>query len=103
MVYKSVYHGFKFEPDTPLMFAADFYIRIPKQTSKKRREAMLAGEIRPIVRNMDVDNTLKLVMDALLTVAYEDDSQIVEATGRKFYSDKPRTEIFIARINNEQE
>ena len=30
------------------------------------------------------------------------DEQIVEMTGRKFFSEKPRTEIFIARIDNEK-
>lgn len=98
MAYKHVYHDFKFEEGTPLVFKADMFVAIPKSTPRKKREAMLAGEIRPTVRNMDVDNGLKLAMDALLKVAYDDDSQIVEATGRKFYSDSPRTEIFITKV-----
>ena len=106
LVYKSIYHDFKFPPDVPLRLYCDFYFPIPskfqkKSVGKKMREAMLAGDVRPLVRN-DADNCLKTVADAGNGVMYEDDGQIVEMTARKFFSDDPRTEIFLARIDNEE-
>lgn len=98
LVYKSIYHGFKFREGVPLLFAVDVYLPIPKRTSKRKVEAMIAGEIRPVGHVGDVDNYEKCAADALLKIAYEDDCQIVEMTGRKFYSEQPRTEIYIASL-----
>ena len=97
LVYKSIYHGACFQRGISLCLSATFFFKIPKRTSKKNRDAMLAGEIRPAHRP-DVDNCIKTVADGLNKVLYEDDSQIVEMTGRKFYSDTPRTEICVARV-----
>src|SRR5450830_756950 len=47
------------------------YYPIPKSTSKKKREEMLAGIIRPLVKP-DYDNIVKSVADALNKVAYDD-------------------------------
>lgn len=106
-VYKSVYHGFKFPEDVPLRLSCDFYFEMPKTryrqkpVTKKMREDMLAGIVRPMNKR-DPDNLLKTVADAGNHVIYDDDEQIVEMQARKFFSDKPRTEIFIARIDNEK-
>ena len=102
MVYKSIYRGFGFDADVPLRVVVTFFLQIPKSTSKIRKQRMLSGLVRPTKRP-DVENVAKLIMDALNTVAYHDDSQIVELEVRKFYSDQPRTEIFIARICDENE
>lgn len=98
LVYKSVYRGFRFPDDVPLAFYVNVFLKIPKRTAKQRREAMLAGEIRPVGHVGDVDNFAKCAADALLKIAYEDDCQIVEMTCRKFYSDTPRTEITISKV-----
>lgn len=98
LVYKSRYAGFKFGKDVPLRLNADFFLKIPKGTSKKNIEKMLSGEIRPTKKNFDIDNGGKLVADALNKIAYEDDSQIVEMVFRKFYTDKVRTEIYISKV-----
>lgn len=71
------------------------YVQIPKGTSKKKREQMLLGEIQPITRTGDIDNLFKAVADALNGVAYDDDSQIVEATVRKLYLDEAKAEVTI--------
>ena len=73
LVYKSIYHGFKFREGVPLLFAVDVYLPIPKRTSKRKVEAMIAGEIRPVGHVGDVDNYEKCAADALLKIAYEDD------------------------------
>ena len=61
--------------------------------SKKKREAALAGKLRPTTKP-DVSNVLKGVEDALKGVWYVDDSQIV-GYGElgKWYAERPRIEI----------
>lgn len=53
---------------------------------------MLNGELLP-AKKPDIDNIAKAVLDALNSVAYRDDTQIVELQIRKQYSEKPRLEI----------
>ncbi len=70
------------------------YFQIPKSTSKKKRELMEQGKIRPTKRP-DLDNCMKTITDALNGIAYKDDSQIVDAAVRKYYSNTPRAEVCI--------
>lgn len=76
------------------------FMPIPKSAAKKRREAMLSGEIRPTVKP-DWDNIGKLVADALNGVAYDDDKCVVEAVVRKIYSDRPRVEVEVSEVGKE--
>lgn len=101
LVYKSVYHGFRFENGIPLKMCVDFYVGVPKSDGKAKRMKKLSGEIRPTVKNGDLDNEVKLVCDACNKVVYYDDSQIVELEARKFYSDNPRTEIVISALGGD--
>jgi len=73
------------------------YFSIPKSISKKKRDLMIEGKLRPI-RRPDVDNCLKICMDALEKVAFLNDSQIIEARIKKFYSEVPRLEITIKKL-----
>ena len=73
------------------------YFSIPKSASKRKREAMLSGEIRPVKRP-DWDNIGKIISDALNGIAYHDDSQVVEAVTRKWYSDRPRVEVELGEV-----
>ena len=102
LVYKSIYGGFKFDREAQLLVSISFFMKIPKSTSKADRQKMMAGEIRPTVKKHDIDNLEKLVLDGLNGVAYEDDSQIVELIGKKYYSNEPRIEIYVARIENDE-
>lgn len=70
---------------------------IPKSTSKKKREQMLEGIIRPS-KKPDMDNVIKVIADSLNNVAYRDDTQIVDSYIRKLYSESPRVEIEIEKI-----
>lgn len=86
-------------------FADTAYIRIriqafygiPKSSSKVKREAMLKGELLP-AKKPDIDNIAKAVLDALNSVAYRDDTQVVELQLRKQYSEKPRVEICMEEL-----
>ena len=70
---------------------------IPQSVSKKRKQAMLEGVIRPQIKP-DLDNIEKIVYDALNGIAYTDDSHITEMTISKHYSVSPRVEITIEEV-----
>jgi Holliday junction resolvase RusA-like endonuclease len=71
---------------------------IPKSWSKRKISEARLGLHRPITKP-DVDNYLKL-LDAFNQLVFRDDSQIVEATVRKTYSEKPALRIEIEEIAN---
>ena len=64
------------------------YFGIAKSTTKKKREQMLEGAIRP-TKKPDLDNIAKSILDSLNDVAYKDDSQVVSLTIEKYYGEQP--------------
>jgi Holliday junction resolvase RusA-like endonuclease len=62
----------------PLKMTIIAYYSIPKSTSKKKTTEMLEGKLRP-TKKPDFENVAKVVSDALNKIAYNDDTQIVEA------------------------
>ena len=94
-MYYSRYAGVMLEGEIELVVRA--YMKVPKSVSKKKREAMLKGEIRP-TKKPDWDNVGKIVADSLNNIAYDDDSQIVRAVVEKYYSDLPRVEVELRRL-----
>lgn len=95
--YKAAAEGFSFPKGTYICLRVYAYMRIPKSTSKKKRELMLSGQIRPTVKP-DWDNLGKLVSDALNGVAYDDDKYVVDAVVRKFYSATPATKVIVEEV-----
>lgn len=77
------------------------YYEIPKSTSKKKRREMLEHRIRP-TKKPDWDNIGKIVCDSLNLVAYHDDSAVVDAQVRKFYSETPRVDVMIKVVGPDQ-
>jgi Holliday junction resolvase RusA-like endonuclease len=73
-----------------------FFFDIPKSTTKRHREEILAKKYYPVTKKPDIDNLAKSVLDGLLGVAYKDDSQIYVLTCGKYYSENPRTVVRIA-------
>lgn len=61
------------------------FYEIPKSTSKKKRQAILDNGIRPTVKP-DCDNIIKVVLDALNGIAYNDDKQVVSVRCQKYYT-----------------
>ena len=78
----------------PVSVTITAYYPIPKSASKKNRQLMLERKIRP-TKKPDWDNIGKIVADSLNGVAYRDDSQVVDALVRKYYSETPRVEVII--------
>lgn len=87
----------RFNDNEPLIMTIEAYYPIPKSISKVKKEKLLSGEIRP-TKKPDIDNIAKIIADSLNNLAYKDDSQIVECTIKKFYSDKPRVKVVITGI-----
>ena len=62
------------------------FFEIPKSYTKGKRLACKCNINRPD-KKPDIDNIIKAVLDGLNGVAYEDDKQVVEAIGRKYYTE----------------
>lgn len=74
------------------------YFAIPKSTPKKKLFQFLQNIFRPI-KKPDIDNILKIIMDGLNGIAYDDDKQVVSVKIHKFYSTEPRVEVEIDEVN----
>lgn len=70
---------------------------IPASTSKRRREEMLAGKIRP-GKKPDRINLAKGYEDIFQGIFYHNDSQIVGGSVEKWYSDNPRVMVKIETV-----
>lgn len=85
----------KFPDDVQIYAEIDAYYAIPKSTSKKKKQKMIDGEIRP-TKKPDTDNIAKIILDALNGIAYHDDAQVVSLSVRKYYSEEPRVEVVLS-------
>ena len=74
------------------------YFSIPAYKPAKWKDAAKEQGIRP-TKKPDIDNIVKGVADALNKVVYVDDTQIVTLLCGKYYSDRPRIEIFIKKLD----
>jgi len=70
---------------------------IPKSLSKAKRADAIEGIIWPVTKP-DVDNYAKSALDALNTIVWNDDSQVVDLTISKFYDEKPRLIIEVTPL-----
>lgn len=61
---------------------------IPQSLSKRKKREAIAGLIMPTTKP-DGDNILKVVMDALNGLAYDDDKQVVKMGIIKVYGVNP--------------
>lgn len=89
--------SYRFPDDASLYMKVQAFFPIPKSASKKKRQQMECGEIRPIKRP-DNDNVLKGISDALNEIAYKDDSQIVSVLVEKHYAAEPCVRVEICEI-----
>lgn len=73
-----------------------------KGEPNKHGKAKLCGEEKRC-KKPDLDNLVKMVMDALNGVVWLDDSQVYRINIAKRYSDEPKTVICAMGIDNAQE
>ncbi|MBB6446488.1 RusA family crossover junction endodeoxyribonuclease [Bacillus benzoevorans] len=83
--------------DGPLAMKVNIYKPSLKSFSKKKTMAAEKGELRPVTKP-DVDNYVKGIKDALKSVIWKDDSQVVDLHISKWYSETPRIEVSIKEI-----
>lgn len=72
-----------------------FWCPIPARLSKRKRES-LNGQL--CLKKPDIDNYVKLVLDALNGIAWEDDNAVASIAASKGYSFEPRTEVCITYL-----
>lgn len=76
-------NGHKFD-DVPLEVYISARIKPSKSSSKAKTIDMLAKKIRP-TKKPDIDNIIKIILDALNGVAYTDDKNVVYVSAEKRY------------------
>ncbi|MCP4527504.1 MAG: RusA family crossover junction endodeoxyribonuclease [Aestuariibacter sp.] len=79
-----------------------YYMPIPTSTPKYKRE-IWAKEYTPHVKKPDLDNLIKLTLDAICGkgLILEDDSCVANIKAWKVYSLNPRTEIAIVGVEED--
>ena len=91
----------RFADDAMLDMRILAYYSIPKSAPKKKRAAMLTGQLRP-TKKPDMDKVVKIIADSLNQVAYRDDTQIVDCQCRKFYSEETRVVVIIREVKPQE-
>lgn len=61
------------------------FFEIPKSTTKVQKAGMMENKISP-VKKPDIDNIVKIVLDAMNKFAFKDDTQIVKLEVEKIYT-----------------
>lgn len=65
------------------------YFKILKSTTKKNRELINEGLLSP-TKKPDIDNIVKIVLDALNKIAFKDDNQITKLDVEKLYGEEEK-------------
>jgi Holliday junction resolvase RusA-like endonuclease len=82
----------------PLIVTVMAFRSVPASWSEKKRQKAFLQYLTPTGRP-DCDNYLKLCMDSLNKIVWEDDAQVVAAHVYKKYSERPRLEINISPLD----
>ena len=80
--------------DVPLKVEMVFAFSIPRSWTKKKKEEARLGLVHKTTKP-DADNVAKAVLDALVGLAMEDDSQVTVLMMEKIYSEEPYVEVKI--------
>lgn len=81
----------------PIKLKIEFYLPIPKNTSKSAKEAMELKKI-PHQKKPDLTNLIKFAEDMLKGIVIVDDNLVSKIVAQKFYSFEPRTIFTISAI-----
>ena len=90
--YHKALGGFRWPDGAYIRIKVTAHYPIPKSATKAATASMQSGKMLP-VRKPDIDNVLKVVLDALNGVAYKDDSHVVCVEAEKVYSQTPKLVI----------
>lgn len=95
--------GIKNSLKNPIFFSGYVSIHIiehraiPKNCSKIVRKKALERSLLPATRP-DLDNIIKIVLDALNNFLWDDDKQIVSIEAQKFFAESPGLEITVTEV-----
>ena len=67
---------------------------IPKSTKKADKDKMLENTISP-TKKPDIDNIVKIILDAMNKFAFKDDTQITKLSVEKVYGNEEKVEVTI--------
>ena len=70
------------------------FFEVPKSAKKSDKVLMLENKINP-TKKPDIDNIVKIILDAMNGIAFKDDIQITKLNVEKSYSTSERVEIKI--------
>ena len=97
--YTEKYGGITFDRDTPVRAIINVYFGLSKGDYGKRglnKSGRAKMEMGYCMTHKDLDNIVKCVLDALNSVCYYDDKQIVVINACKFWTESnPRVEIIL--------
>ena len=103
--YNEKYGKLMFEQDEPISCNIVAYFGLSKVDfskkglSKSGREKMSQGYC---VKHIDTDNIAKIILDALNSICYKDDKQIVILNVSKMWTlETPRVEIVLESLKND--
>lgn len=91
-------HGWLFNTDLPLEVEIIAGLSIPSSKSKKWKQAAAEGVEKP-TKKPDIDNLVKIIMDALSGVIYKDDKQIIKMSVEKRYAEQPGVTLEVRVLN----
>lgn len=70
------------------------YFELPKQRSKLQEAEMLSNQISP-TKKPDIDNIIKIILDAMNKFAFKDDTQVTKLEVEKKYARSPKVYVKI--------
>ncbi|MBR3614202.1 MAG: RusA family crossover junction endodeoxyribonuclease [Clostridia bacterium] len=68
--------------------------KIPKTATKKDKELIMEGKLSP-TKKPDIDNIVKIILDALNKMAFKDDNQITKIEVEKIYGNEEKIYVKI--------
>lgn len=68
--------------------------KIPKTATKKDKELIKQGKLSP-TKKPDIDNIVKIILDALNKMAFKDDNQITKIEIEKIYGEEEKIYVSI--------
>lgn len=76
----------------PIQLDFLFHMPIPARTSKKMKRQMLEGRVHHLSKP-DTSNLIKFAEDCLKGIVFIDDAQVFAVSGKKIFSETPKTII----------
>ena len=92
--YRAKYGNSMADTDTSLCVSIRAVFPIPQSMRKAEREKAIQDEIKPL-KKPDLDNIVKIVLDGLNGVAYEDDVCVTTVLASKCYTSDKNCEGFV--------